>query len=294
MPKILLLGKNGQLGWEARRVFSTLGDLVCLDYPDIDFTRPEQTKKIILEIRPTLIVNAVAYTAVDQAENDSEKAYLINATTPGVIAEEARKFHCAFIHFSTDFVFDGTKGSAYVETDSPNPLNMYGKTKLEGEKAVCAADGAAIILRTSWLYSTIRPSFVTKTLKWARTQKELRVVTDQIGNPTWARSLAEITGQLIAKADRELYSWITEKAGVYHLGGDGWTSRYEWTKEIIRDDPHPEEQITEEVLPALSEEFPTPAQRPLNSSMDCTKFKTAFGLSLPPWQAALKLAMESG
>ncbi len=292
MQTILLLGNTGQLGWEAQRCLSCLGQVIALDYPDVDFAHPEQLRGLVRSVKPSVIYNAVAYTAVDRAESEPEKAHLINAVAPGVLAEAARESSAVLIHVSTDYVFDGAKGSPYSEEDAPNPLNIYGQTKWEGEKAVQQVGGSYLTFRTSWVYSNRRDSFVTKVLQWARQQPVMRVVTDQVGNPTWARLLAEVTAQVLARSGPDGYDWIGERSGLYHLAGDGCASRYEWTQAILQNDPHPEEQKVQQLTTALSSDFPTAAQRPLISALNCERFKAAFGLALPDWQLALKMAMQ--
>src|SRR5690554_3593738 len=178
--RILLLGKNGQLGWELVRTLAPLGEVITVDYPEIDLSRPETVLKPIRTIRPQLIVNATAYTAVDRAESEPEKAYAVNAESPGLMAEEARSLRAGLIHYSTDYVFDGTKGSPYNEKDTPNPLSVYGSSKLAGERAIEQTGGAYLIFRTSWVYSLRRDSFVTKVLQWARQNRSLKLVKDQI------------------------------------------------------------------------------------------------------------------
>jgi dTDP-4-dehydrorhamnose reductase len=216
MNQILLIGKNGQLGWELHRTLATLGELTAVDYPEIDLECPESGRDLIRQIHPQVIVNAAAYTAVDQAETEQERAWKINALAPGMLAEEARKLNALFIHYSTDYVFDGTKGAPYVEEDAPNPLNFYGRSKLEGERLVQEAEGVSLILRTSWVYSLRQQGgFVGKVLQWSRQQETLRMVDDQIGNPTWARMLAEITSQVLARGEK----YIHERTGLYHLCG---------------------------------------------------------------------------
>ena len=290
--KILLLGNTGQLGWELNRTLLTLGELTALDYPQINMADPGSLKTIIREHKPNLIINATAYTDVDKAESEPEKAMAINATSPGVLAEEALKSGAALIHYSTDYVFDGNKGTAYTEEDEPNPINMYGLSKLRGEQAIQQVGGAYLILRTAWVYSMRRPCFVTKVLEWARTQNVLRIVDDQISSPTWARMLAEDTAQVIAKGRGEPVDYIKEKAGLYHLAGGGQCSRYEWAKAILELDKKHKEQIVEKILLALTSDFPTSAQRPLFSGLDCSKFEQTFGLHLPTWEAALNLVMD--
>jgi dTDP-4-dehydrorhamnose reductase len=290
--KILLLGCNGQLGWELQRTLPPLGPVSAFDYPQIDLTQPESIRGILKAAQPTLILNATAYTKVEQAESEPDLAMAINAQSPGILAEVASELPAALIHFSTDYIFDGAKGSPYRESDPPNPLNIYGRSKLIGEQAITQVDGDYLILRTSWVYSLRRTNFVTNVLKWSRQQRTLRIVTDQIGNPTWARMLAETTALLLSKAGNDPVEWIRERKGIYHLAGSGFASRFEWARAILRFDPDRKEQIAQELQPALTSEFPTPAKRPLYSALDDSHFRDTFGLHLPPWEAALRLALQ--
>jgi dTDP-4-dehydrorhamnose reductase len=291
--RILLLGKIGQLGWELQRALAPLGPLTALDYPEIDLRHPESLSPRLEAARPQVIINATAYTAVDRAESEVEIARAINALAPGWLAQKAAEMGAAFLHYSTDYVFDGRLGRPYLETDAPHPLNVYGQSKLEGEQRVQASGEAYLILRTSWVYSVRRDSFVTKVLDWARKNRILNLVTDQVSNPTWARMLAEITAQLLAMGGQNVVSWLNERSGLYHLAGSGYASRMEWAQEILRLDPHPEEQSVEEMRPAQTTDFPSPAQRPLFSALNCEKFTDTFGLRLPDWKLALRLAMEA-
>lgn len=290
--RLLLLGKNGQLGWELHRALLPLGSVIALDAPEINLARTNSWRPIVIQARPDVIVNATAYTAVDRAESEPELARAVNGRAPGELAETARELGAALIHYSTDYVFDGSKGSPYEESDPTHPLSEYGRSKLAGEQAILQVGGPALILRTSWVYSLRRDSFVTKVLQWSRRQPSLRLVTDQVGNPTWARALAEVTALLLARAGRDVAGWVGERAGVYHLAGDGCASRLEWAEAILRADPHPEQQTARQVLPALTADFPTPAQRPLFSALTCDRFSEVFGLRLPAWEAALQLAMQ--
>lgn len=289
--RILILGKTGQLGWELSRAAACLGEIKSYDYPQVDFRNYAQLKSIVYDHKPHIIFNAVAYTAVDRAESEPEVAEMVNATALGVLAESAQKMGAALVHYSTDYVFDGNKGEPYRESDLPHPINVYGQTKLNGENAVIATGRDYLILRTSWVYSMRRGSFVTKVLEWSRNNKTVKVVQDQSGSPTWARLLAEISVQAIVKGGEDPLGWIQERAGVYHLAGDGSASRFEWAKEILANDPHKEEQRVEVLIPAATDEFPSAAARPAYSALDCGKFKAAFGLSLPDWKEALALAM---
>jgi len=291
--KILLFGKFGQLGWELERTLACLGSLTTLDYPEVDFKQPRALAQIVREAAPDLIVNAVAYTDVDKAEDEPEIARAINAISVGVIAEEARKRKAPIIHYSTDYVFDGTQGKPYIEDDATNPINIYGRTKLEGELAIRQAGGAYLILRTSWVYSLRKGGFVNKVLEWSRKQETLRIVDDQVGSPTWARLLAEASTMTIARGMSDLDGFYTTKTGIYHLAGNGMASRYEWAKKILESDPDRSSQTARDVLPAKSVDFPTPAARPSFSALDCMKFERAFGVILPSWQESLRLALGS-
>ena len=292
MKNILLLGKNGQLGWELQRTVATLGRIQAVDFPEINLANLGGLDRLILDANPDIVINATAYTAVDRAEQEQDIAMLVNAQAPGVLADLAKRCGAIFVHYSTDYVFDGTKGTAYVESDAPNPLNVYGASKLAGEQAIQVAGGAWLVLRTSWVYSLRRPSFVTKVLEWARQQETLRVVSDQVGNPTWARMLAEVTAQMLAISGPDPFGWVRERSGVYHLAGSGSASRLEWADAILRLDPAREQQHVRSIEAAATVDFPTPAVRPLFSALDCTLFKDTFGLQLPSWQTALQLALQ--
>ncbi len=290
-PTILLLGKYGQLGWELQRCLQPLGKIVAFDYPEINLSKPDSIRPLIQEVKPTVLINATAYTAVDRAESESDLALMINGIAPGIMAEACAALDFILIHYSTDYVFDGTKGSPYLENDPPNPLNQYGRSKLRGEQAIEQVGGFYLIFRTAWVYSLRGDSFVRKVLQWSRQQETLRVVEDQISNPTWARMLAEITALLLARQPSSSFDWLKEHTGIYHLAGDGYCSRYEWAQAILSADPHPDEQVCRQVLPAKTAEFPTPAQRPLFSALDCQRFISTFGLRLPVWREALALAL---
>lgn len=290
--RLLLFGKNGQLGWELQRSLACLGPVTALDYPEVDFTRPDSLKEVVIENRPEIIINPAAYTAVDKAETETDLADRINHQAVRALAEIASDLRIPLIHFSTDYVFDGTMGGAYDESDSPHPINVYGNTKLAGENAIWQSGCVGLVFRTSWVYSMREGGFVTKVLTWAHTQEVLRIVDDQVSCPTSARLLAEIIALLLAKAGKKPNDWLSERAGLYHLAGDGACSRYEWAKQIIKLDPGKVSQTVREILPAKSSEFVTPAMRPLQSILNCDKFERAFGLRLPSWLEGLKLTMD--
>jgi dTDP-4-dehydrorhamnose reductase len=288
--KILLLGRDGQLGWELERALAPLGAVAALGSRELDLADADALVRTVRELRPEAVVNAAAYNAVDRAESEPERAQAVNGHAPGILAEEAGKVGAVLIHYSSDYVFDGRKGSAYTEDDEPQPLSAYGRSKLAGEGAVLAASGGHLVLRTAWVYSTRRDSFVSKVLQWSRRQQTVRIVDDQVSNPTWARGLAEASALVLGRG-RE---YAFERAGLYHLAGDGFASRYAWAQEILRLDPHAEEQVTKEVLPAATAEFPAAATRPSFSALDCARFQRVFGLQLPDWRHSLALAMQPG
>lgn len=288
---IVLFGKNGQLGWEFQRSLPLLGNLVALDREDVDLCDLDAIQKSLRNAEPSLIVNASAYTDVDGAETNPELARTINALAPGVMAEVSRELGAVLIHYSTDYVFDGSANSPYTEMDPTHPLNVYGKSKLEGEEHIKQAAEAYLILRTSWVYSLRGNSFVNKVLAWSRKNSTLRIVDDQISGPTWARMLAEITTLLLAQNQANRYEGIRARSGIYHLAGSGYASRYEWAKQILAYDPRRSEQTVQTVEPGRSADFPSPATRPLFSALNCSRFEEAFGLRLPPWSSTLELAM---
>lgn len=289
--KILLLGKYGQLGWELDRSLQCLGQVIAYDYPEIDFAKPSLLRFLIEEARPQVVINAAAYTDVDKAESNAERVKLVNTVAPAVLAEVCRTLESVLIHYSTDYVFDGMKGEPYDENDAPRPLNFYGQSKLEGERAIEQVGGIHLIFRTAWLYSMRGNSYVSKVLRWAHSQHEMKVVDDQVSNPTWARSLAEITAQILAKAGPAPFQWLSDLRGLYHLAGWGFASRLEWARAIIANDHDGKRQLVKIIRPATSTEFPACAKRPVFSALDCRRFERTFSLRLPDWECALSLAM---
>ncbi|MCJ7659126.1 MAG: dTDP-4-dehydrorhamnose reductase [Anaerolineales bacterium] len=290
---ILLIGNRGQLGWELERTLAPLGKVLSIDYPELDLSEPEAVRSVISSVRPDVLINASAYTAVDRAETEIDTAMAVNVRAPEIMAEEAKKLSALFIHYSTDYVFDGTKNELYVEKDTPNPINVYGRSKLMGEKAIEAVEGFYLIFRTSWVYSLRRNSFVTKVLQWSRTNQTLKIVNDQVSNPTWSRMLAEVNAYLLIKGGDQPIAWLHDRVGLYHLAGAGFVSRFEWAQAVLKLDPCPSEQVTREIVSARTDDFPTPAKRPLHTALDCSRFKETFGLQLPDWLTALQLAMEN-
>ena len=284
MPRILLTGKTGQVGWELQRTLAPLGDVIALDRTQMDLTSADSIRKAIRDASPDVIVNAAAYTAVDKAEAEPDLAMQVNAAAPGVIAEEAKRLNALLVHYSTDYVFDGRSSEPYTEEDAPNPLNVYGKSKLAGEHAIAGSGCAHLILRASWIYSDRGTNFVLTILRLARERKELAVVNDQIGSPTWARSLAESTAELLGKAKR-----LKEETGIYHLSASGCTSRYDFAKKIIE----MARQLSGEqaglatVRPTTTADYPLPAVRPLNAATSKNKIKRVFGIELTDWEIQL-------
>jgi dTDP-4-dehydrorhamnose reductase len=291
---ILLIGNTGQLGWELERTLAPIGKVASIDFPELDLSEPESVRSVITGLRPEVLINVSAYTAVDQAETEIDTAMLVNARAPEIMAEEAKKLSALFIHYSTDYVFDGMKNELYVEKDKPNPINVYGSSKFLGEKAIEAIGCFYFVFRTSWVYSLRRDSFVTKVMQWARNNQTLKIVNDQVSSPTWCRMLAEVTAYLLIKGGDRPMEWLRDRVGLYHLAGAGAVSRFEWAQAILKFDPRKSENITREILPARTSDFPTAAKRPLYTALDCSHFTETFGLQLPDWLTALKLAMENG
>ncbi len=290
--RILLFGRDGQLGWELQRCVAPLGEVLAIDKDELDLSQQDPLVQLIRRFRPDVILNPAAYTAVDHAESDIDVAHAVNGVAPGIMADEAKSLGSLLIHYSTDYVFDGEKGAEYTEDDAPNPINVYGKTKLEGENAIRAIDGDYLILRTSWVYSMRMPSFPTKVLEWARKQKIMKIVDDQIGSPTWSRMLAGISALLLGRGGKDPLNHFRELEGVYHVAGLGVASRHEWAQAILQHDIRAEQQIVRELNTARSVDFDTAARRPRFSALDCTLFQEVFNLRIPNWKETLKLAMK--
>lgn len=285
--KILLLGKNGQVGWELRRTLCTLGEIAAPGREDLDLTNGYAIRHMIRDVKPDLIVNAAAYTAVDQAERESELAMAVNGIAPGILAEEAALCKGALIHYSTDYVFDGKKKFPYSEDDTPNPINMYGKTKLAGELAVREIDLPYLIFRTSWVYGLRGNNFMLTIMRLASEKKELRVVDDQVGAPTWSRMIAEVTAQAVAKMSLTDRS----KSGIYHLTAAGETTWYGFTRTILKKLRGAVIEIPQ-LKPVTSAEFKTDALRPVYSLLSNKKLARRFNISLPSWDYLLNLVLQ--
>lgn len=283
--RILLTGKNGQVGWELQRALAPLGEVVAVDRQVLDLADPDAIRAVIRDVQPQLIVNPAAYTAVDKAESEPDLAQAVNGTAPGIMAEEAKRLGAALIHYSTDYVFDGAKDGAYVEDDPTNPLNVYGQTKLAGEQAIRASGAAHLILRTSWVYGARGKNFLLTMLRLAKEREELKIVADQIGAPTWSRHIAETTAQILAQ---RIGLW-PELGGLYHFSAGGSTSWHGFAAAIVELGgiaPQPR------LIPIPTSEYPLPAARPKNSLMSNAALAAAFGLTMPDWNVSLRLCME--
>ncbi|QAY83093.1 dTDP-4-dehydrorhamnose reductase [Pseudomonas arsenicoxydans] len=281
--KILISGQHGQVARELQRRLGATCELVVLGRDQLDLAHPHQIRQQVQRVRPDLIINAAAHTAVDQAESEPEAAFAINATAPGILAEEALALDIPLIHYSTDYVFDGSKSEPYNETDATNPLGVYGKSKLAGEQAITAVQGKHLILRTSWVYSIHGRNFLLTMQRLLQEKPELRIVADQIGAPTWAGTIANSTLALIER-------WQAGQAGawgIYHLTAQGETSWFGFAQaigEALRQQGKP----CATLLPIPSSDYPTPAARPLNSCLDCTRLQREWAVSQPDWQSALR------
>jgi dTDP-4-dehydrorhamnose reductase len=299
---ILLTGANGQLGCELSRMLPQIGEVICPDRQKLDLSKPEDIRKVIRSVRPNLIVNAAAFTAVDQAESNEAAARAVNAEAPAVLAEEAKKIGAALVHYSTDFVFDGTKSKPYVEEDPPNPQNVYGETKLEGERAIQHTGVSYLIFRTAWVCATRGRNFLLTILRLATQREELRIVQDQVGAPTWSREIARGTTEILAQLLRSEGSArdFGQATGVYHMTADGDTSRYNFAKAILEvasecGDAAPWFQaatnnlplLTQRVIPVSTKEYPSPARRSAYSVLSNARLARTFQIHLPDWRSQL-------
>ena len=279
--KILVTGRNGQVGGALQHALAGLGEIVTLDRTQLDLSNVDATREVIRTIRPNLIVNAAAYTAVDLAETDEALAYRINAEAPGVIAEEAKRLGAGMIHYSTDYVYDGGKSGAWLETDATGPLSAYGRSKLAGEQAITAVGLPHVILRTSWVYGLHGKNFLLTMLRLAQSRPELSIVNDQVGAPTWSVTIAEATASIIKKFPD--LSAVEHVSGIYHLCARGQTSWFGFAEKIFA---HSLIQQKPTLHPITTADYPTPAVRPKNSVMNTDKFEQTFA-TLPTWDAAL-------
>jgi dTDP-4-dehydrorhamnose reductase len=301
-PTILLIGTNGQVGRELNSRLPRIAEVTPLDRQRLDLTQPEEIRRAIRALHPAFIVNAAAYTAVDKAESEEALARAINAEAPAVMAEEAKKIGASFIHFSTDYVFDGSKISPYVEDDPPNPQNVYGRTKLEGERAIQASGAAHLIFRTAWVYATEGRNFLLTILRLATQREELRIVRDQIGAPTLSSEIAAATTNILAQVrDNERRSFsLADLSGIYHMTAGGETSWYDFATSILEEAAASSAAspwfaaatsslplIARRVIPIATKEYPTPARRPAYSVLSNARLNRTFSLQLPDWRKQL-------
>jgi dTDP-4-dehydrorhamnose reductase len=283
--KILLTGASGQVGFQLERSLQSLGQVVAPGRARMDLSDLDQVRAVMREVRPGLIVNAAAYTEVDKAERESALAHRINADAPAVMAQEARALDAAMVHYSTDYVFDGARQGAYVETDLPNPLNVYGHSKLAGEQAVAAAGIRHLILRTSWVYGVRGRNFLLTMLRLGAERRQVSVVADQHGAPTWSRTVADTTAAILSQARAGGPAWWEQHSGLYHLACQGQTTWAGFTEAIIE-----QARLDCAVLPVAGADFPAPARRPHNSVMCCDKLMSRF-CALPHGEQALSLCL---
>jgi len=283
-PTILVTGAAGQLGFELARLLVPHGDVVATERAALDLANPDAIVAAVRGVRPKLILNAGAYTAVDRAEDDGPLARAVNAQAPGVLAEEARRLGAVLVHYSTDYVFDGTRTSPYPEDAPAAPLNVYGSTKLEGERAIAAVGGHALVFRTSWVYGMRGRNFLTTIRRLAAERDEIRIVADQRGVPNWCLALAEATTRIVAGGAPAM----AERAGLYHMSSTGDASWHEFARAIVGDGGKPS------VVPITTAEYPLPATRPAYGVLATAKFEAAFGFALPDWRDALARCIAGG
>ena len=276
--RILLTGAGGQVGGELKSTLAALGEVQALRRAEVDLGDTDAIRRVVRAANPDTIVNAAAYTAVDKAESERDAAFAVNAVAPGVLAEEAKRNGALLVHYSTDYVFDGTKPSPYVEQDAPNPINVYGESKLEGERAIAASGCRYLILRTSWVYGPRGSNFMLTMLRLAKERPELRVVDDQVGAPTSSLEIARATAQLLRPGAH----------GLYHLAAAGQTSWCGFARAILE-----RAGIATPVIAIRTEDYPTAARRPRNSRLDCSRLRADFGVTLAPWDEALAETMAA-
>lgn len=289
--RIFLTGKDGQLGFELRRALAPLGEITAVDYAQCDLADAQAIRDLVGRLKPDVIVNPAAYTAVDKAETEPKVARAVNAQAPGVLGELAAELGALVVHYSTDYVFDGTAEGFYTESDKPNPLNVYGATKLEGEEALKASGARHFIFRTSWVVGAHGHNFARTMLRLARERTELQIVADQFGAPTSAALLADISAHVI----REAGGKADAPYGLYHLVASGVTTWHEYACHIIekaRAAGVPLKVAPDAIHALTTKDYPTPASRPLNSRLDTQKFRETFGLRLPDWREGLDHILE--
>jgi dTDP-4-dehydrorhamnose reductase len=298
--RILLTGKNGQVGAELAALLPRMGEVAAFDRRELDLSKPDHIRRTIRDLRPSIIVNAAAYTLVDQAEREERQAQVINVDAPALMAEEAKRIGAALVHYSTDYVFDGSSNLPYDETDRPSPINVYGKTKLAGEEAIRAVGLPHLIFRTAWVYGTRGRNFLLTILRLATEREELRVVGDQFGAPTWCREIAKGTLRVLVQLFEEGQEAISRSGGIYHMTATGKTSWFEFAEAILElasrtpqdvawfraaTGSHP--LVARRITAIATEQYPTPARRPASSVLSNYRLKETFGFELPNWKAQL-------
>jgi dTDP-4-dehydrorhamnose reductase len=288
-PRILIIGRNGQVGWELCRTLAPLGDVTAVDFPEIDLSNPDSLRQHVAKSQPNIIVNSAAYTAVDKSESEPDLAMKVNGVAPGILAEEARKSGALLVHYSTDYVFDGTKQHPYVESDIPNPLGAYGRSKLAGDEAVQQIGGNHLVFRLCWVYGARGQNFLLTMMRLAREREKLRVVKDQVGCPTWSRMIAQATAQALTRV--LAIGDFSAFAGLYHLASSGSTSWHGFAEKIVELMPS-EGKKCNIVEPISTAEYPTPAKRPAHSVMDCGKLEKTFQIRLPDWEKSLRQTLD--
>jgi dTDP-4-dehydrorhamnose reductase len=287
--KILLTGKNGQLGFELQRALAPLGEVVAVGTQDCNLADADALRELVRRVAPDVIVNPAAYTAVDKAESDEATARAVNAVAPAILGEEGAKLGALVLHYSTDYVFDGTKQGAYTESDMPAPQSVYGRTKLDGELGLAAANPRHLILRTSWVVGAHGGNFAKTMLRLAGERDKLTVVADQFGAPTPAALLADVSAHLVREYARARS--VGFPYGTYHVASGGETSWHGYAQFVIGEALAAGKALkatVDAVAPLATEQYPTPARRPLNSRLDTTRFRTTFDLRLPPWQEGVR------
>jgi dTDP-4-dehydrorhamnose reductase len=292
--RILLLGADGQVGHELWRALSCFAELVPATEADFDMTDSDELRERLRAARPDVVVNSAAFTDVDGAEKNPDAARRVNADAVAVLGEEALRAGIGLVHYSTDYVFDGAKTTAYVESDAANPLNEYGRSKLAGERALAEMDAPAVVLRTAWVWSLRKRSFVSSILRLARERETLRMVADQIGNPTFCRDLAVATAFMLYGMRSSVREQVRDARGIYHAAGTGSCSRYELARSIIALDPRQDEHKVRTIEPIRSDDCPLPARRPTNAPLDCSLLRDRFGIALPRWQDSLAHELRNG
>ena len=291
MLRVLLTGKTGQVGFELQRSLAAIGQVVAFDRSELDLSSVDAIRARVREVRPQIIVNAAAYTAVDKAEAEPEPAMRINGVAPGIMAEEARRLGAVLVHYSTDYVFDGTKKEPYVEDDPPNPVSGYGRSKLAGEQAIASSGAPHLIFRTSWVYAARGNNFLKTILRLAREREELRIVSDQVGAPTWARLIADVTA-LALQQDLALRSNGQFESGIFHLTASGETSWHGFATAVVNGARERGANLKcRTITPITTAEYPLPAARPANSRLSGARLAARYGLDMPGWERCLNYCM---